>query len=104
MPPLTLISGFHRVPSPFAAFNSIFAPFAGLDDIPRLGITRHRRTLVALDNRHIKVTDQTTGRMYLDLSARQRTTQNAESGIARSIPSIGPKTVAQKKKLKMTPA
>ena len=51
-----------------------------------------------------RLTDQTTGRMYFDLSARQRTTQNAESGIARSIPSIGPRTVAQKKKLKMTPA
>ena len=47
---------------------------------------------------------QTTGRMYLDLSARQRTTQNAESGIASSIPSMGPRIVAQKKKLKITPA
>ena len=46
----------------------------------------------------------TTGLMYFDLSARQRTTQNAESGIASSIPSSGPSTVAQKRKLNMTPA
>ena len=46
----------------------------------------------------------TTGFMYFDLSARQRTTQNAESGIASSMPSRGPSTVAQNRKLNMTPA
>ena len=46
----------------------------------------------------------TTGRMYFAASARHRTTQNAESGIASSMPSSGPSTVDQKKKLKMTPA
>ena len=35
--------------------------------------------------------------MYLAFNARQRTVQNAESGIAKSIPMSGPKTVAQKK-------
>ena len=46
----------------------------------------------------------TTGLMYFCLTALQRTTQNAESGIASSIPSNGPSTIPQKKKLKMTPA
>ena len=42
--------------------------------------------------------------MYFAFNARQRTVQNAESGIASSIPISGPKTVAQKKNEKMTPA
>ena len=42
--------------------------------------------------------------MYLDLSARQKTTQNAESGIASKSPKSEWKTAPQKKKLKMTPA
>ena len=47
---------------------------------------------------------QTTGRMYFDLSARQRTTHDAESGIARRSPRTGPRTVPQKKNEKITPA
>ena len=48
--------------------------------------------------------DQTTGLMYFDLSARQRTTQNAESGIARRSPRSDWNTAPQKKNEKMTPA
>ena len=42
--------------------------------------------------------------MYFDLSARQRTTQNAESGIARRSPRSDWNTAPQKKNEKMTPA
>ena len=42
--------------------------------------------------------------MYLSVNARHRTTQNAESGMARSSPSIEWNTTPQKKKLKITPA
>lgn len=41
---------------------------------------------------------------YFALTARQRTTQKAESGMARSMPRSGPRTIAQKKKEKITPA